>query len=239
MTYDELLPPWSIQPDEPSMAFNTFAKYRDLGPRRTVFAVAREHIMANEPEFEMMSKADQDKRVHSLASHYYSDSKQWEWVARARAYDAYMDAERVEAARIAQQNAVNEAQKNHIMLGRALTSLMGKGVKIAVQPTTDAQKKKIEKELEEMGVSSLIVNTRAAVAFERQVLGMDSRIEQEAAEQSQQQARTGPPLSLEEAKRIAKEAILELPPPPKPIDLPPPPDDTDEPEPDHEVSQPE
>ncbi len=68
--------PWAPQPGETSLGFHYFGIYRDLGPRRTVAAAARELKCAAET-------------LRAL-------SAKFSWVDRALAFDAWLDARAVE-----------------------------------------------------------------------------------------------------------------------------------------------
>lgn len=68
--------PWALQPGETSLGFHYFTIYRDLGPRRTVAAAARELKVAPET-------------LRAL-------SAKFSWVDRCLAFDAYLDQRAVE-----------------------------------------------------------------------------------------------------------------------------------------------
>ncbi len=68
--------PWAPQPGETSLGFYYFGVYRDLGPRRTVAAAARQLGVVPET-------------LRALSSRY-------SWVDRSLAFDAWLDARAVE-----------------------------------------------------------------------------------------------------------------------------------------------
>lgn len=68
--------PWAPQPGETSLGFQSFATYRDAGPKRTIASVARQ--------------LGRDAGTLRMLSAKYS------WVDRALAFDAYLDKRSVE-----------------------------------------------------------------------------------------------------------------------------------------------
>lgn len=228
MEYDPELPVWAIQPDEPSMVHEHFIKYRDIGPRRTFGRLAE--ITRDEIEgFEECSEEDKRRKLKIRGNYYWEVGTKWDWAARARAYDAMLDAERIDAVREAQREAIARASRNHQAMSGWLTALVGKAVQIAITPKTDKQKKKIEDELDKVGLGTMIDYVRSVIDIERRALDMDSVKEAERAEAAAGAGRKAA-MTLEEIKQVMKEAVSGLPPPPTEApDLPPPPlEDGDE-----------
>lgn len=228
MEYDPELPVWAIQPDESSSLHEYFIKYRDLGPKRTNRALA-EATLDEIDGFEEMSEEDRARKIKMRTNHFWETGKKWDWPARARAYDAMLDAEKVEAVRAAQRETIARATKNHQAMSGWLTALVGKAVQIAIMPKTDKQKKKIEDELDKVGLGTMIDYVRSVIDIERRALDMDSAKEADRAEGSATRGRAT--MSIEEIKQIMRDAVAELPPPPTEApDLPQPPlEDGEEP----------
>ena len=96
--------PWDKQPHEQSRPFGMFVVYRDMGPARTLVAVAEQFGLAN-----------QTVRGYSM---------KWRWPERVSAWDRYIDQikqqeMRVETVEIAKQHAAFAAK----MLGMAAKRL--------------------------------------------------------------------------------------------------------------------
>lgn len=229
LEFNEDLPPWSIQDDESTVQFDYFVMFRDLGPSRTVRAVARLKKQ-QEDGFSLLSPADQETKVRGLSNVLLDYARRNGWRPRAKAYDAWLDAERVDEVRKQRRESITRAASNHQKLSEILISLVGKAALKKHQPETAELKKAVEAELESLGLGALIGHSERVVELQRRVLDMDELADKETAEQ-EQQSRGGNVFSVEEAKRIYREAIATLPPPPQPIELPPPPEDEpDEPE---------
>jgi hypothetical protein len=105
------------QPDETTAAWVAFQKYRDMGARRSLVAVERLLYPADattEPrESHAPDSADAPKRRRGCLGRW---SRQHDWVARASAWDAFLDHE----ARISQVEAVRDMNKRHATEARAL-----------------------------------------------------------------------------------------------------------------------
>jgi hypothetical protein len=86
--------PWERQPGE--RAFEAFARYRDLGPDRSLRRVGRD-----------LGKSR--AAIEEL-------SVRWDWVARAFAYDAHLDRQR----QIANERSFLEMNERHARLGQAM-----------------------------------------------------------------------------------------------------------------------
>src|SRR5262249_5670477 len=72
--------PWDQRPDEPDPAFVRFLIYRDLGPGRSL-------IQAYLAFLRLLDGSTEGVERRSIPGQWYRDSRQWEWVRRARAWD--------------------------------------------------------------------------------------------------------------------------------------------------------
>lgn len=96
--------PWEKQPGESRPAFANFVLYRDLGPRRS------------------LSKAAADSP--RTASNFADQSRRNGWVARAEAYDDYMD----RRYREERENELLAAERQEAQLGRTMTALAARRI---------------------------------------------------------------------------------------------------------------
>ena len=97
-------PPWEQRPGETARAFGAWAAYRDLGPKRTLAAAARAYY---------------GRTSGALERQLDKWSVAFGWVARARAWDAHLDAE----ARKAQEQARRQMAERHAAEAVALQEM--------------------------------------------------------------------------------------------------------------------
>ncbi len=96
----KLAPPdnaWERQPDEPDGAWEAFVIYRDMGPGHRAIRKTAAQLSKNETTM-------------------YEWSQRWDWVARCRAFDGYVDRQRVEA----EISAVRDMRRRHIEMSMAV-----------------------------------------------------------------------------------------------------------------------
>lgn len=99
MTTDEVAL-WEQQPTDTDQSYSAFCVYRDLGVRRSLVEASRKYYdLGDEPIAGTSPKLRQMK----------SWSATHNWVARANAYDLYLD----EQARYEQLEAVKEMRRRH------------------------------------------------------------------------------------------------------------------------------
>lgn len=99
MVKEDLKPehPWDRQPQETDQAWSGFVLYRDLGPAVRTLAKAAKAASKSAPLF-------------------LDWSQRWDWVARCRAYDAYLDKKKREA----DEAAIVDMRRRHIDFSMAL-----------------------------------------------------------------------------------------------------------------------
>lgn len=73
--------PWDQMEGEPSLWYRRFTRYRLMEPVRSIAAVYQEE-----------SKNDEKRRSNAPGT-WYDIARQWQWEARAAAWDAHVDAE--------------------------------------------------------------------------------------------------------------------------------------------------
>lgn len=87
--------PWERQPGETDASYRAFCTYRNMGPKRTLEAVAR--------------KDDKGIKKGYVPGCYCEWSSQFRWVERAAAYDDYLD----ELRRKADEEAIIKMSQVH------------------------------------------------------------------------------------------------------------------------------
>lgn len=102
--------PWERQPGESTPAWAAFRTYRDIGPRRSLDAVA---IALAPPAAPEPRQARAKPRRNGSLSDW---SRRHDWVARAAAWDAEVDRE----GRVAHIEAVKAMNERHAEAARAL-----------------------------------------------------------------------------------------------------------------------
>ncbi len=81
-TYGETI--WGQLPGEPSLWFGRFEKYRQQGPKRSLYAV---YVAEPAPPGGARAKRADPKPLGSIPGAWSLQSKRWNWEARANAYD--------------------------------------------------------------------------------------------------------------------------------------------------------
>src|SRR5579871_3562506 len=74
--------PWDQQPEEPDAAYARFLVYRNLGPSRSIDAAYHSAGAINAE-----AKRSKAKRASST---WFLEASQWNWQARAEAWDVFM-----------------------------------------------------------------------------------------------------------------------------------------------------
>jgi len=121
--------PWEKQPHESGQAFAAFAKYRDLGVRRSILKASQVHH----------DDTPNGATVESLKAHFGKWSSRWNWVARAEAYDLYLD-ERNRTRLEARRDEILErvGQSGQLLSYAAIRALAG-DVEAGIEPLDPRQ----------------------------------------------------------------------------------------------------
>lgn len=203
---DPKIDKWTLQPGESTEGFACFVLYRDLGPRRSMREAARAQLRDIDNEFDIQNEEEKARRIRSRQSCFEDHSKNYLWKHRVRAYDAAMDRELIEARLAGQRDAVYTAGQRH---GQLSLGILGIAMKY-LEKFHDKKglNKFAEERIEAITIGELMNITKTGVLMERMALGMDSA--RESADLSATiEGRQGR-LDPEEAKRIAREAALEI-----------------------------
>jgi hypothetical protein len=217
--YDPALDPWQIQPNEPSTAFAQFRLYLGIDPLvRTIPKAARAYLEQTEAGFGSLAAVDQDARVAAYVhSTMYRTAGDYEWVKRARAYDAFMAAEAT-AEQVRQTRAVVQRQARMAELGQAMAA------KFAQRVLDDKAPNSLAMKIDQMTVMDFVSTLVRVTDLERRIHGLDNPDASDRA-LAESTARGGG-ASKDELHQIARDAAREaLAAEPKVPDLPPPPDD--------------
>ncbi|MBX9623798.1 MAG: hypothetical protein K2X82_08280 [Gemmataceae bacterium] len=214
--------PWGMQPTEGWEQFEAFTIYRDMGARRTLERAAELWLEANHPGWGALSPADRGALIETRYNLHNQWSGRGHWVVRARAYDSFLDAERVDAVRQEQRKAAAEAGKRHAQIALGTVMIAAEFLK-KFHDKMDPKFK--NKRLEDMTVGEFLAVGRQGVAQERLVLGLDTQSESSAGEATASGVPAG--VSFEEAKAVAQAAAAAAvaAEPPAVDPLPPPEDD--------------
>ena len=108
----EELEVWEHQPGESLRAYAAFAQWRDLGPLRGLRQVARKGPIGSE--------ADGDHPGIATYKHVAAWSKAWNWVERARAWDAHLDL----VSRFEQERARRDMARRHADIAAAALEIV-------------------------------------------------------------------------------------------------------------------
>lgn len=112
------LAPWERQPGEPPRAFAAFARYRDLGPGRSLARVAEDVSKVGQVWGKRKSVLNRWSAVHG-------------WVKRAAAWDAFLDRQRQEAT----VDAVREMAERHAKVAATMGAKVVERLR-AIDPQT-------------------------------------------------------------------------------------------------------
>lgn len=95
--------PWARQEGESVMWFNRFRRYMNLGPKRSLLAAVQQEksqikaVKSTDKKPSRRKKAVEAAHLEAVPTtkiqvpgSWKQASKQWQWVARARAWDAYV-----------------------------------------------------------------------------------------------------------------------------------------------------
>lgn len=199
--------PWEIQPEEPWEAFQGFALYRDLGPKRTIPDAARADLERSDPSYsglDATGKALAESRRFEVMRKW---GHRWRWTERVRAWERRLDEERTRAQLDAQRKAVEAAAKRHAQMAEGVSAMAYRYLQ-KFHSQDEGKRSFGEKRLEDMTIGEFLATHRQGTMIERLVLGMDRADELERNE-ARAQGNRSPALSREELQEIARQAAAE------------------------------
>lgn len=204
MDLDPEVPKWEMQPLENPEHFELFRVFRDMGPSRTISAVA-----------EMVAKTDAVRegvtfdsetyqwRLSSKRVHVQRIATEKRWWERVQAYDRHMDRIALDEQEKARREAVREVSKRHAHVAKALTNLAGRKLE-------EIFTERLKETLEKMSLGELMALSRNGIALERMIHGVDA-IENEATKATPDNTpQQSPTVGFEELKRVARVAAAEV-----------------------------
>lgn len=114
--------PWEQQPGETPKAYQAFCVYRDMGAGRSLDAGYQQSI-------QRVSEGYQEKRASGAWRRWCN---QHGWVARAIAYDKYLDSERLKAIAIADSDQARQEYLQQLERFRSVHLRAGEGGMMSV-----------------------------------------------------------------------------------------------------------
>lgn len=202
LEYDDRLPEWQMQPGESDDSFGAFVVYRELGPRRTLLVAATRYAEAD-PNYRLLSAVDQSKRQEALRRAFAEWSRKFDWVSRCRAYDAFLDAERVQANLDAMRNQVAESQTMHATLTKSLLRLGAVSIQDILGNTEESRKR-----ISQFSPHEILAVIGKAIILDRLVLGIDSQRDADET-QARLSGQVMQRVSPEDLKKLAIAAAIE------------------------------
>jgi len=221
LSIDPSLNPWDQQPGESPRRFHNFTIYRDAGARRVGRVVLDSHIA-------WLQKMGRWKTLEEIGTEAYAKAIEkalrtindmiyvGRWTERTQAFDRYMDRLAVREQQEAKKKAIQDAQKRHLTLTQGANF-------VAIQFLKKFQDDKTfqSARVQDLSIPEFLALIQSVIRHDRVILG----VTEDAPEgQSPTDAPAQSParsMSLEEARKIANEAAVQVrneykePPPPE------------------------